>query len=162
MYQLLGGAHRDKVEAYATGLFFKSRDFKQIVESGLEEVERYVKAGFTKIKMKIGLGIERDLERIGIIQKAVGASANLMVDANNCYDFHSALRLGRELEKRGILFFEAPIAMTDIEGHRALAEALDLPVADGETLSTVAGSTMHSSSAGPLTSCSPISASAEG
>ncbi len=133
VYQLLGGSYRDKVEAYATGCFFKSRDFQQIVDDSKQEVQKYVDKGFKKVKMKIGLGVEKDLERIDAVRQFIGDEITLMVDSNNSYDYISALKLGRELEKRkNILFFEGPLPVTNINGHAKLCDELDLPIANGE------------------------------
>jgi D-galactarolactone cycloisomerase len=83
------------------------------------------------------LGVKKDLERIDAIYQAVGREIVLMVDANNSYDFNTALKLGRELEERGVLFFEGPIAINDVEGHATLCNSLDLLIANGENLSTL-------------------------
>lgn len=136
VYKLLGGAYRNKVEAYATGCFFKSREFPNIVEDTKKEVQKYIDQGFKKVKMKIGLGVEKDLERIDAVREFIGDEIVLMVDSNNSYDFISALKLGRELEKRkNIMFFEGPLPVTNVEGHARLCDALDLPIANGENAS---------------------------
>jgi D-galactarolactone cycloisomerase len=136
VYKLLGGAYRKSVEAYATGCFFKSRDFDQIVDDTKKEVRKYVDKGFKKVKMKFGLGVDRDLERIDAVREFIGDDITLMVDSNNSYDYISALKVGREMEKRkNILFFEGPLPVTNIQGHVRLCEALDLPIANGENAS---------------------------
>ncbi|MGC5371946.1 enolase C-terminal domain-like protein, partial [Klebsiella pneumoniae] len=69
------------VLAYATGLYFPDMD--RLVAEAVEEAQGYVKAGFKAIKMKIGLGsIERDIERVAAVRKAIGPDIRLMVDAN--------------------------------------------------------------------------------
>ena len=54
IHKLIGGCFRPKVQAYATGLYFK--DFKRLNEEAMEEAAGYVDQGFQAVKMKIGLG----------------------------------------------------------------------------------------------------------
>ncbi|MEO3803878.1 enolase C-terminal domain-like protein [Nonomuraea sp. B1E8] len=60
-----------------------------------------------------------------------------MVDANQQWDRHSALRFGRAVEELGLVWIEEPLDAYDAEGHARLAEALDTPIATGEMLSSV-------------------------
>lgn len=48
------------------------------------------------------------------------------------YDPESAVRLGRDLERIGVAFFETPVQPEDLAGTAAVARALDLPIAGGE------------------------------
>jgi L-alanine-DL-glutamate epimerase-like enolase superfamily enzyme len=50
------------------------------------------------------------------------------------YSLPQALELGRELDRRRALFFEAPLAPEDTEGHRELASRITTPVAVGEAM----------------------------
>src|SRR5206468_4262191 len=56
------------------------------------------------------------------------------VDANQRWDFPTALRMGREFQRLGCAWFEEPMTCEDPAGHARLAEALDIPIALGETL----------------------------
>lgn len=131
VHKLLGGAFRNEVVAYATGLYFT--DMNRLVAEAVEEAEGYAKAGFKAIKMKIGLGsIERDIERVAAVRKAIGSGVKLMVDANHCFAVPTAIRLGRKLEDLGIEWFEEPISPEDIDGYIEVTRALDMAVAGGE------------------------------
>jgi D-galactarolactone cycloisomerase len=55
-----------------------------------------------------------------------------MVDANHAYTAREAIPLGRELEKRGVYWFEEPVTSEDHQGYRDLCEALDMNIAGGE------------------------------
>jgi len=55
------------------------------------------------------------------------------VDANCAYDTLTALQVGRRLETEGVVWFEEPIAPELLDGYVQLAQALDLPIAGGET-----------------------------
>jgi L-alanine-DL-glutamate epimerase-like enolase superfamily enzyme len=58
----------------------------------------------------------------------------LMADANHAYEAGNAIRLGRELERLGFLWFEEPVLPDDLAGSSELCRALDLEIAGGENL----------------------------
>jgi len=135
IHKLMGGSFRDKVQAYATGLYFRNMD--RVTEEAVEEAKGYIDQGFRAVKMKIGLGsLKRDIERIAAVKAAVGSDVQLMVDANHCYNVPTAIVLGRELEKMGIYWFEEPISPEDIEGYVEVSRTLDIAIAGGENDST--------------------------
>lgn len=131
IHKLIGGAFRTEVKAYATGLYFIDMD--RLVEEAVEEAREFVDAGFTAVKMKIGLGDPKlDIRRVAAVREAIGASVRLMVDANHCFTVPQAIRLGRELEKLDVEWFEEPISPEDIDGYVEVTRALDMAVAGGE------------------------------
>ncbi|MEN4921028.1 mandelate racemase/muconate lactonizing enzyme family protein [Achromobacter spanius] len=131
IHKLIGGAHRTEVQSYATGLYFIDMD--RLIEEAVEEAQGYVAEGFTAIKMKIGLGSPKlDLERVRAVREAVGGDVRLMVDANHCFTVPAAIRLGRELEKLDVEWFEEPISPEDLDGYVEVTRALDMAVAGGE------------------------------
>jgi D-galactarolactone cycloisomerase len=131
VHKLLGGAFRTRVEAYATGLYFKNMD--RLNEEAVEEARGYVAQGFRAIKMKIGLGsIKKDIDRVAAVREAIGPDRQLMVDANHCFNVPQAIAIGRELEKLNIAWFEEPISPEDLDGYAELRAHLDVPIAGGE------------------------------
>ena len=56
VYKMLGGKHRDRVQPYATGLYFSKSKF--LSDELVIEAKNYVKEGFKAIKMKVGLSLE--------------------------------------------------------------------------------------------------------
>jgi D-arabinonate dehydratase len=54
------------------------------------------------------------------------------VDANNAYNRLDAFKMGRELDKRDIYWFEEPLSPDDLEGCAELCRRIDTPVAIGE------------------------------
>ena len=131
IHKLIGGAHRTEVTAYATGLSYIDMD--RLVEEAVEEAQGYVEEGFTAVQMKIGLGDPKlDIRRVAAVRDAIGADVRLMVDANHCLTVPQAIRLGRELEKLDVEWFEEPISPEDIDGYVEVTRALDMAVAGGE------------------------------
>ncbi len=131
VHKLIGGAFRPKVEAYATGLYFKNMD--RLNEEAAEEARGYVEQGFHAVKMKIGLGsIKKDLDRVAAVRDAIGPEVKLMVDANHCFNVPQAINIGRELEKLDVHWFEEPVSPEDLDGYAEVSRRLDMAVAGGE------------------------------
>ncbi len=131
IHKLIGGAYRTEVTAYATGLYFIDMD--RLVEEAVEEAHEFAGNGFVAIKMKIGLGSPKlDVDRVAAVRKAIGDDVRLMVDANHCFTVPQAIRIGRELEKLNVEWFEEPISPEDIDGYVEVTRSLDMAVAGGE------------------------------
>ena len=131
IHKLIGGAYRTEVTAYATGLYFIDMD--RLVEEAVEEANEFVGNGFVAIKMKIGLGSPKlDIDRVAAVRKAIGDGVRLMVDANHCFTVPQAIRIGRELEKLNVEWFEEPISPEDVDGYVEVTRSLDMAVAGGE------------------------------
>jgi D-galactarolactone cycloisomerase len=131
IHKLIGGAHRTEVTCYATGLYFIDMD--RLIEEAVEEAQQFVAEGFTAVKMKIGLGDPKlDIRRVAAVRDAIGPDLRLMVDANHCFTVPQAIRIGRELEKLDVEWFEEPISPEDIDGYVEVTRALDMAVAGGE------------------------------
>jgi D-galactarolactone cycloisomerase len=128
--ELMGGALRNSVRAYATGLY--RRKSGDPVEYLSQEGVGYVAEGFGAIKLKVGFGVEEDARITRALREAIGPDIKLMVDANHAYDAVAAIRLGRAIEALDILWFEEPVPPEDLAGHLAVKAALSIPVAGGE------------------------------
>jgi D-galactarolactone cycloisomerase len=128
--RLLGGRFRDRVQAYATGLYFRPRE--HFDAELVDEARGYVAAGFHAVKLKIGYTPEVDVRHARAIREAIGPDVELMVDANHAYDAATAIRLGREFERLDVRWFEEPVIPEDIEAYVEVSRALDIPIAGGE------------------------------
>ena len=130
VYKLLGG-RRESAPVYGSdgGWLYMS------VPEMLAAFESYLDQGMMGVKMKIGHDDPReDIKRVAEVRKALGDHVWLATDANQKWDFPTAMRVGRELEQLGVAWFEEPLLCEDIPGHARLAAALDIPIALGETL----------------------------
>ena len=133
IYQLLGGAARLRIPAYASGLFRRERQDNTVALQ--EEARKYAEAGFGAIKMKIGLGRAYDVTNVEAIRQAVGDDILFAVDANCGYDVATAIDVGRHLAGYDLYWFEEPVAADDVAGNIEVRQALSgLPIAGGEQL----------------------------
>jgi L-alanine-DL-glutamate epimerase-like enolase superfamily enzyme len=130
----LWGAVHSRIPAYAMVGWMNYTD---------EEVARIcataVEQGFRAVKMKVGYPtLAEDVRRVRLVQTAVGADVQVMVDANQVLTTAEAIRRGRAFEDLGCCWWEEPIPADDVDGYAELANALDIPVATGENLYTPA------------------------
>jgi D-galactarolactone cycloisomerase len=131
VHQLLGGAFRQRVEAYATG-FYRLQGAGE-AERLAEEAIAHAEAGFSAMKVKLGFGVEDDLAVMRAVARAVeGQSVTLMVDTNHAYGVADALRLGRVLAPFDLRWYEEPIVPEDYAGYQELRAAVNIPIAAGE------------------------------
>jgi L-alanine-DL-glutamate epimerase-like enolase superfamily enzyme len=130
VYKLLGGC-RESAPVYGSdgGWLYMS------VPEMVAAFEGYLSQGMMGVKMKIGHeDFRKDIQRVREVRKVLGDDVWIAVDANQKWDFPTAIRVGRELEQLGVAWFEEPLLCEDIPGHARLAAALDIPIAMGETL----------------------------
>lgn len=133
--ELLGGRKRDKIEAYASDLYWEEP------EKMAEKAAGYVAEGFRYVKTHIGAPAERerDLQRAAAVRKAIGPEVGFMIDINTGLDRESALSLGKDLASINPFWYEEPLAPLDIEGHAWLREMLPFKISTGENLYTLEG-----------------------
>ena len=125
------GAWRDGVPSYNTSGGFLSSPLEEV----LENVEKSIASGIGGIKIKVGHPDAKvDLTRLDAVAKQIDGRVALMVDANQQWDRPTALRMSRAMEQYGLVWIEEPLDAYDIEGHAALAAAIDTPIASGEML----------------------------
>ncbi|QQY83283.1 mandelate racemase/muconate lactonizing enzyme family protein [Tamlana sp. s12] len=127
---LLGGAHRNKIQPYATGLYFTdhnnpARDFE-------EEAKLYISQGFKAMKMKVGLGIKQDIENVRKMREYIGPDIKLMVDSNHAYTLREATELARKIEQYDIGWFEEPISPEFYSQYNELRQKTTIPISGGE------------------------------
>lgn len=131
LYQMLGGKRFDKVVPYATGFYFP--EDREYSIAFTKEAETYLAEGFQAMKMKVGLGVERDKENVNAVRRVIGDDVRLMVDATWAYDIHSAKILGRHLEQKGVYWFEEPLPPAQLDGYTELSRTLDIAIAGIES-----------------------------
>jgi L-alanine-DL-glutamate epimerase-like enolase superfamily enzyme len=128
------GRQRDDVPVYASGV-----NRHLALDELTEQVQRWVAAGHTRFKIKVGLpGLDEDVERVGAVRRIIGPGRLLMVDANQLWDLPTARRAARALSQFDIFWLEEPLPAEDLQAYARLRAAIDIPLAAGESLYTEA------------------------
>lgn len=106
----------------------------------VDEVLEAQRAGFTAVKLRVGLGVESDVKTITLVRDAVGDDMELMVDANMAYDLATAKRMAPFFEGYGISWLEEPVKSHSLvdyaDQHAVLGGCTSLRLAGGESLLT--------------------------
>lgn len=131
--KLLGGRYAEEIPVYASG----GIDWEYVNDPDIliEEAERYLEAGFTAFKFRVGPD-ERFLDAIERLHDAVGAEMDLILEGNSRFTPGEAVRMAErcrqfEFEPR---WFEEPLSDAGVHDYRRLRAALpDLTITGGES-----------------------------
>jgi muconate cycloisomerase len=129
LHRLLGGATRDAVALCGWVGFGGVRETAEVAE-------RWVQQGFRAVKVKIGMGLALDVERVAAVRAAVGEAIEVRVDANEGYRAQAALRIVDRLERFDIAHCEQPVPRWDLEGLAYVAARSPVPVMADECVAT--------------------------
>lgn len=136
LYRLWGAA-RDSVRAYASSAEVGTPPDR------VELAHHYAELGFRAMKIRFHRErIEADLAALDAVRDAV-PQLDLMVDANQAtelpapdrgvvWDYRRALRVANELDQRGVLWLEEPLARYDFDTLARLRAATAIDIAGGE------------------------------
>lgn len=141
VHDLFGGAVRQSVPCYANAWFTGARTGSDFASAAIETVAR----GYKALKWDpFGMAfrtmspneIRHALDIIDSVRSAVGADIELLIEAHGRFDLVTARRIGRELSRFDILWFEEPLMPGNLAQYVELRKRMDTPVALGERLYT--------------------------
>ncbi|MGY3572593.1 mandelate racemase/muconate lactonizing enzyme family protein [Vibrio paucivorans] len=132
IHALIGGAFRKEVMPYATGFYRVAEG--NYPQDAIAEAHRYVDAGFKAFKLKIGFGVEEDIQFMRAIREAVGDDVRIMADANGAYNSAAARRIIKETEDLNLYFLEELLAPEDLQGYQQIKNLSKTYIAAGEQL----------------------------
>ncbi|PAB59182.1 mandelate racemase/muconate lactonizing enzyme family protein [Anaeromicrobium sediminis] len=131
IHSLLGGRLREEIPImWSLG--------SDLPEKNAEEAIKVKEQGYRSIMIKVGaLSISDDIERVKAIRNAVGRECSLIVDANQGWDTHSAIRFAKLVEEYSISLFEQPVPYWDIAGMVKIRQNISIPLSADESLFTI-------------------------
>ncbi|EJD6400000.1 mandelate racemase/muconate lactonizing enzyme family protein [Providencia rettgeri] len=132
LWRLLG-ARSPFIPGYASGL-----DYPLNMEELLALHQRFVDRGFSAVKIKAGLDIETDIERILAVRELYlknSSSPVIMIDVNESMNVKHAIRYVKQLGKHiDLAWIEEPVRRWDANGHSMIRKQISAAVATGENL----------------------------
>jgi len=129
LWRLLGGHKDGKVLSYNTDGGWLNFDLERLID----EMTQLVEAGWTGVKMKVGLPNTReDIRRVAAVREAIGDEVDLMIDVNQRWDTTTAIEWAPRFEDFDIRWLEEPLDPDDVAGHQRLADVTAIPIALGE------------------------------
>lgn len=73
-------------------------------------------AGFRAFKIKIGDGVDRDVQRLRNVRRRFGDDVALSADANGHYSYEEGRALCEQVEELGLYCLEQPLGYDDVDG----------------------------------------------
>lgn len=110
VFELLGGACRPLTvrSRFSLGAYEPERARRRAAE--------LVAAGFTTIKVKVGVEPRADVERVRIVRDTIGPDIALTIDANGGWEVETAIRCLNELADCRLSIVEQPVPPGDYTG----------------------------------------------
>ncbi len=138
--QLIGEIHNSEV-----GVYMATEWREKPVEESLDLIRGAVSEyDVHALKIKIGglMFMTTDMYAAGppgrtekivpLVRKTFGDKMTIYADSNGFYDVPGAIRVGRLLEEYKYAYFEEPVMFDHIEEIKQVADALAIPIANGE------------------------------
>lgn len=129
LFELLGGYRESMVTSVTVGI--------APVEDTVRAAREYAGRGFTALKIKGGLDVEADVERVRRVREAVGEAVELRFDANQGYTVEAAVRFVEETQPARVELLEQPTARDRLEDLGRVADRTAIPVMADESIVTL-------------------------
>jgi len=127
--ELLGGACREKMPAYASGGWAGTDKIG-------EQLLGYVSKGFQGVKMRVGVmdeTVQESIRRVRAAREALGENIKLMTDAHGTFSVPEAKQFCRGVEDCNLYWFEEPISPDNRHGTAEVKASTSIPIAAGES-----------------------------
>ena len=141
VYQLLGGAVRDRIKAYANGWYTVERTPNEFHQAA----KRVIEKGYRALKLDpFGAGFY-ELDRaekskavalVEAVRDAVGPDSEILIEMHGRFNPATAVEIARELEPFKPSWIEEPVPPENLAALKKVAEKVSIPVATGERLHT--------------------------
>lgn len=125
----LGGERRTEISLYRGIGLLSPRE-------AIERAQKYHDRGVSTFKVKVGVDLEKDAERVLALRKAFGNKINIRMDANGGYSPEEALRFCEKLVDARIEHLEQPVRPEEDSIFQVCRRirAMGVPVAVDESL----------------------------
>lgn len=136
VYDLLGGACRDKIKVYRWIGGDRPADIKSAAMEAYEQGYSAIKMNATEEVHYIDhfSKIDAVCERVAAIREVLGDKLDIAVDFHGRVHKSMAKVLAKELEQFRLMFIEEPVLSQNNEALREIARATTTPIATGERM----------------------------
>ena len=142
VYNLLGGASREKVRVYANGWADEPGTLDEVIARAVKVKEQ----GYRALKFGILPGPWRTfihkededyaVQYVKLMREALGPEMELMVEMSRRVSPSHAIRIGRRIAEYDITWYEEPCLADNIELVAEVRRNVPIPIVTGETLYT--------------------------
>ena len=144
VYNLLGGACRDRIRVYANGWSGGAKTPEEHAERAMEIIAR----GFTALKFDPFPGPwrthisrhaeEQAIETVRVVREATGPDVELLIEVHRRLAPVHAARVARAIEPYRPFWYEEPVSARNVDALAASRRDIRLPIVTGEELYTKA------------------------
>jgi L-alanine-DL-glutamate epimerase-like enolase superfamily enzyme len=134
-YELLGGARRSSIEAYASGGLGST--FDEVSAWAAQQVAD----GFGTVKFRAMSDPDTTIALLDHVVSRLPEGTQFIIDAVQAcaarpWSHQDAIRVGRRAAELGARWYEEPCQADDVEGYAAVRAAVDVPVSGVESNGT--------------------------
>ncbi|MFM7487734.1 MAG: mandelate racemase/muconate lactonizing enzyme family protein [Cytophagales bacterium] len=104
------------------------------VEETLKEAQEYGERGFKVLKVKLGIDLQEDIERIVKLREKFGKKFVIRIDANQGYDTAKTVEFYNKTKHLEVELIEQPLPAKEIEKMRQLPAEIRKVIAADESL----------------------------
>jgi L-alanine-DL-glutamate epimerase-like enolase superfamily enzyme len=126
LFSLLGGFRQAIPTSITIGIM--------PLQETLTRTRNYLKQGFTILKVKGGINVDEDIEKVNRIRELAGKQVQIRFDANQGYNLEDSLKFIAGTRNAGIELFEQPTARDDKELLKQVTRRVPVPVMADESL----------------------------
>ena len=128
LYQFLGGYRKSIPTSITIGIL--------PIEDTLKKAEQYCKQGFTILKIKGGISIDDDIEKMIRLREKY-PTIELRFDGNQGYSVAESIAFVNQTRKVGIEIFEQPTKIEREEKLGQVTDSVHIPVMADESIKTL-------------------------
>jgi L-alanine-DL-glutamate epimerase-like enolase superfamily enzyme len=127
LYKVLGGEKRDIFTDYSIGI-------QDTLEVAFKKVKEVMDMGFLTVKLKVGLDKDLDIGLIKTIREEVSKKVSIRIDANQGWDFPTAVHVLKAMEPYNLEYAEQPLPFWDYENMARLRKTGLAPICADESV----------------------------
>lgn len=123
------GFVRERVPVYGSGGFTAYSEAQLAAQ-----LRGWVDDGIPRVKMKVGRDAAADVRRVAVGREAIGANAELFVDANGAYSVGTAIAQAERFAEQRVTWFEEPVFRENYRGTKEVRRHVPpgMEISDGE------------------------------
>lgn len=129
LYQLLGGYRNEIATSITIGIL--------PVDETVRQAKEFLKQGFSIIKLKGGLSLQEDIEKVHMLRERCGDGFLLRFDANQGYSPAESIEFIQATKKEKIEILEQPTCQRKEENLGQVTRKVEVPVMADESIKTL-------------------------
>lgn len=127
LYKLLGGEKREIHTDYSIGI-------QESLDVAIKKVKEVMDMGFSTVKLKVGLDNDLDIGLIKTIREEISKTISIRIDANQGWDFPTAVQVLKAMEPYNLEYAEQPLPLWDYENMARLRKTGLAPICADESV----------------------------